>query len=537
MSVITSNKLTIDKMHEIAAKKGGLCLSKVYTNNHSKLIWQCAKGHTWEAIPNSVKRGSWCPHCAGNRTYTIRDMQALALNKGGKCLSKKYVIGTEKLTWQCAEGHVWTALPVNIRHHSWCPICIKFGRMSEQICRTTFEQIFNMRFPKVKPVWLVNVRGNRMELDGFCQELNLAFEYQGEQHYEIGPFTRDEKALQTRKADDLQKLQLCKANGISLVVIKYNQDLRELPKLIRNFSIKNRIDLREADFEKDIDFNKIHSHKTRITEMREIAREKGGKCLSKKYVRGTEKLTWQCAEGHIWRATATNVKNKNRWCPKCAKNTPLTIDDMRMIAKERGGQCLSGEYVNSQTKLKWQCANGHEWEAIPSSIKKGSWCGECIGKNPRIEDFKYLAESRGGQCLSSHYSGAKSKLKWKCAMGHIWEATPDNIKNDKTWCPNCSNTKKLTITAMRQLANQKGGQCLSKEYVNARTKLKWCCSKGHEWEATPDSIKKGKWCHRCGGSMKLTIEEMRMLASVKGGKCLSTDYVNLYTKLIWECSK
>lgn len=450
-------------MHEIAANRGGLCLSELYRNNSTKLTWQCKNGHIWEAIPNSVKRGSWCPFCAKNSAYTIRDMQALASEKGGKCLSKKYKGSHQKLTWQCAEGHVWDALPGNIRHHSWCPKCIKFGRMSEQICRTTFEQIFSKKFPKVKPIWLTNVRGNRMELDGFCQELNLAFEYQGEQHYKIGPFTRNEKALQTRKADDLQKLQLCKANGVSLALIKYTQDLSELPKFLKNFLSTNQIDLRIADFEKDIDFNKVYSHKSRIQELDDIAVKKGGKCLSKKYIRGTEKLTWQCVEGHIWRATATNVKNKNRWCPKCAKNTLLTIDDMRMIAKERGGQCLSGEYVNNETKLKWQCANGHEWEAIPSAIKRGSWCGVCIGKNPRIEDYKYLAESGGGQCLSSHYLSAKSKLKWKCANGHIWEATPDSIKNDKTWCPNCSNTKKSTIYAMRQLASQKGGQCLSKK--------------------------------------------------------------------------
>ena len=98
-------------MHEIAANRGGLCLSEVYRNNSTKLTWQCKNGHIWEAIPNSVKRGSWCPFCAKNSAYTIRDMQALASEKGGKCLSKKYKGSHQKLTWQCAEGHVWDALP------------------------------------------------------------------------------------------------------------------------------------------------------------------------------------------------------------------------------------------------------------------------------------------------------------------------------------------------------------------------------------------------------------------------------------------
>ncbi|PKM92484.1 MAG: hypothetical protein CVU81_00175, partial [Euryarchaeota archaeon HGW-Euryarchaeota-1] len=46
-----------------------------------------------------------------------------------------------------------------------------------------------------------------------------------------------------------------------------------------------------------------------------------------------------------------------------------------------GGKCLSTKYINANTKLKWQCKEGHRWEAIPSSIKKGSWCPVCARKN------------------------------------------------------------------------------------------------------------------------------------------------------------
>ena len=40
------------------------------------------------------------------------------------------------------------------------------------------------------------------------------------------------------------------------------------------------------------------------------------------------------------------------------------------IAQERGGRCVSSVYVNSMTKLTWECAKGHQWEAIPNSILK-----------------------------------------------------------------------------------------------------------------------------------------------------------------------
>ena len=55
--------------------------------------------------------------------------------------------------------------------------------------------------------------------------------------------------------------------------------------------------------------------------------------------------------------------------------------------------------------------------------------------------------------------------------------------------------KKLNIMEMQEIARQKGGKCLSNEYINARTSLIWQCNKGHKWKAEPQSIKYLKtWC-------------------------------------------
>ena len=60
---------------------------------------------------------------------------------------------------------------------------------------------------------------------------------------------------------------------------------------------------------------------------------------------------------------------------------------------------------------------------------------------------------------------------------------------------------KLTIEQMRALAKEQKGVCLSKRYGDAHSKLRWRCSEGHEWEATPDVMKKrvkrGNWCTKC----------------------------------------
>lgn len=64
----------------------------------------------------------------------------------------------------------------------------------------------------------------------------------------------------------------------------------------------------------------------------------------------------------------------------------LWIEDMRQAAEFRGGVCLS-ENMNPgdiYTKLKWRCAQGHEFEATPYAVLfAGHWCEDCIGSEWR----------------------------------------------------------------------------------------------------------------------------------------------------------
>ena len=218
-------------------------------------------------------------------------------------------------------------------------------------------------------------------------------------------------------------------------------------------------------------------------------------------------------------------------------NVKLTIEEMRKIARKRGGACLSKEYKNARSKLRWRCAVGHEWEAIPDSVKRGTWCPHCAGKLPhKIEMMQEIAQKRGGACLSKEYKNAHTKLRWRCAEGHEWEALPLNVYNHGKWCAVCANHVPLTIEEMHELAARRGGMCLSGVYKNNETKLRWRCAKGHEWEATPANVKNGKWCLVCAGKALLTIEEMHELAAAKGGRCLSKEYQNNHTKLRWRCA-
>lgn len=62
----------------------------------------------------------------------------------------------------------------------------------------------------------------------------------------------------------------------------------------------------------------------------------------------------------------------------------LTLEDVKQAARFRGGECLSEEMTTGDwtTKLRFRCAFGHEFEASPRLILEGGhWCPDCERKS------------------------------------------------------------------------------------------------------------------------------------------------------------
>ena len=439
-------------LQEVASKRGGTLLSKEYKGALTKHRWRCAKGHEWEATADSVKRSTWCPACAGSLRLNLEIMRQQAAKLGGKCLSKKYINSGTPLKWQCAEGHEWTAVWDSVSKFHWCPICS--SGVSERICRAIFELLTGAAFPKQRPVWLKNSRGRQMELDGYSKDLQLAFEYHGQQHYSSVKFFQTEiKSLERRKLDDETKKKLCKKRGVVFMEISYSIPYEDLQGFISKKLAKTHPELL------------LRSEKIEIATL------------------------------DVW-------KRKD-------------LEELHDLARDRNGLLLSNHYINNSTKLKWRCAEGHEWEAVSSSVKCGTWCPKCgdkraaVKRSRSIEDLQRLATQKGGKCLSKEYKNSKSKLRWKCTNGHVWETDASVIVSGH-WCPKCEKIRlgkqyALGIEEVRKTAEDQGGRCLSTSYVNSREKLLWQCSKGHKWHANTNSVRRGSWCPVCVGKKPRTL--------------------------------
>lgn len=97
----------------------------------------------------------------------------------------------------------------------------KGSSKSEIIMREILEELTNKKWPSCRPDWLRSQQtGYNLEIDCYCEELKVGFEYMGAQHYKIGKkYVKNENQLVDVQKRDLEKLTLSKTAGITLIRI------------------------------------------------------------------------------------------------------------------------------------------------------------------------------------------------------------------------------------------------------------------------------------------------------------------------------
>ena len=234
-------KYTIESCQQIAEERGGECLSKIYEGCKKPMKWKCKEGHEWNAIFDNIKQGKWCSICKKCKKLTIEDCRKVAEERNGKCLSTKYINTRTLMEWKCSEGHTWNSVFYSIKNlNTWCPYCSK-GK-SEKLCRKIIEELTQEKFPSIRPDFLKHYKtGCNLELDGYCEKLQMAFEYHGEQHYKYCPrffHKKGKYVFEEQKERDKLKIELCIKNNIKLIIIPYcydYQDEQKLREFITNF--------------------------------------------------------------------------------------------------------------------------------------------------------------------------------------------------------------------------------------------------------------------------------------------------------------
>lgn len=317
-------KYTIEDARALAISKGGKFISNSFRLVSDKYVFQCSKGHQWTTtfhVVNSL--GCWCPKCAveksmgaGNKTckYTIEDAKRVAIERGGLLLSTEYRSVSDILSWQCKENHVWQAAFRNVHKNTWCPTCA--GCSTERLVRRMFEFIFKQPFIKARPEWLKSPLSNqKLELDGYNENLKIAFEYDGIHHYEEVQFNKS--SLSDIQSRDVAKTALCIEKGIILIRIPYTIKqpnlyayiLSQLPSIPPDTPTSVPIST----------FEVVSKSEEKINDIRAWLAEKfpGAELLSRAYMSSRTELDFKCAAGHDIHRSWSDLCKGNHLCRSC----------------------------------------------------------------------------------------------------------------------------------------------------------------------------------------------------------------------------
>ena len=221
-----------------------------------------------------------------------------------------------------------------------------------------------------------------------------------------------------------------------------------------------------------------------------------------------------------------------------------TIEELEQLIENKEAILLSVDYknnINTKSKLHLRCKKDNfEWFPTLGSVLRGRWCPKCSGKaSPTFEQVKQFVESKGGILLSTEYINNSSKLHLRCKKDNFeWFPRWSGIFFDNDWCPKCSGKASPTLEEIHKLVESKGGILLSTEYINSKSKLHIRCKKDNfEWFPRWGSLLRGRWCPKCAGKSKPTLEEISKFVESKDGTLLSTEYINSNSKLVVKCNK
>lgn len=161
-----------------------------------------------------------------------------------------------------------------------------------------------------------------------------------------------------------------------------------------------------------------------------------------------------------------------------------------------GWQLLTLYYENCTQDLECVCPKGHKYITKWDYWKAGIRCPYCSGHRHDILYIKKSFEKEGYVLLTKEYKNARQKLKYICPNGHKHFITWGNwILGHK--CPYCNGGKKHNFDFVKNSFSMEQYEILSTIYMNAHSKLKYKCPVGHIGYITWANWSLGHRCREC----------------------------------------
>lgn len=389
----------------IMAAKNATLLCSYAGDSQVHVVRYNACGHVHQTKFEDVVRAKGCPVCANNLPLPKTAYAQYAASFGGKVVQMAGSV-VRKSTWKCKMGHTFDrAFSVMKSQHSFCTVCVKW--LSERICRVVFEAMFGLPFRKIR-IPAKSAKGCRLELDGYCAPLKIAFEHNGGQHYRPVRFWKErtgaEAAHTAFVANDIVKNNWCRQQGILLITIKELFQVTPIANLV-SIILEAVKDWPHQPVNPNVDILKL-AHDVQPDEsdkwqsfLGDVARI-GASVSETSYLGFAHGYSLTCAHGHVF------------------KITPLKLSRLK--------ECSTCSDFNNAATATWDCL-----------ADTGSHAINPANKNALFARIVNTAASYGWTTLETSFVGGDHDYTFTCSRGHTFKRnTVFLVRNPR--CPGCA---------------------------------------------------------------------------------------------------
>jgi hypothetical protein len=332
---------------QLAKQAKGWDPSKYSAGSHAMLEWECELGHCWEARLSSRagKDSNGCPFCSGKSVIPgVNDLETLfpeiAKEAHGWDPSKVLSRSAKRLQWRCSNGHVWEAILSNRTgpNRTGCAVCANRKLVvSVNDLLTCHPEIAS-------------------EADGWDPQTVLSGS--GSRKKWICKFGhRFTATVDSRTGKRKRGCPVC--SGQKLLV----------------------------------GFNDL------ATTHPAIANQAHGWNPSEFSPGSNKKMSWLCAQGHVWEAIIANRTGTGAGCHYCSNLRLLVgFNDLAtthpQLALEADGWDPQTKIAGSHQRVSWRCSEGHKWKTYLGSRTGAdlTGCPACAtsGFDPSSDGWLYF---------------------------------------------------------------------------------------------------------------------------------------------------
>lgn len=426
-----------------------------------KLPWKCSNGHFWIARVQHRAIGHGCPFCSPSNSRVIKGVNDLTTSHPEIAREafgwdpSNYKAGSAiRKTWKCESGHVYDSTILGKVGGGGCTVCL--GR----VIKTGYNDLAT-RFPDIAK-----------EADGWDPSTVL-------------------------HGSDVKKTWLCFQGH------RWTANVGIRTRLKSGCPVCSGLlpDVGKTDL---------------ATTHPDIAKEADGWDPRQVKAGTIARLQWKCDLGHSYIQTPNSRTRRDhpRGCPICSGRRILAgFNDLAtthpILAAQADGWDPTKVSFGMTRKLPWKCLKGHEWNQSPNTSSSAkTHCPICSNQVIRVfyndlaTTHPELAAQADGWDPKKVGSGNSQIFKWKCGLGHTWNASVVNRTNRKSGCPVCAGQKLFVgfndlLTKYPYLALEADGWDPKTVLAGGNRRMKWICSLGHQWVTPMASRINGSDCPSC----------------------------------------